>query len=679
MALAKQVAADVRAGLAPREALLDFRELVIHPDFKAYLERLDPSLLRFLNLARKGLVSSTPLPHTPKGKHYTLFLPPLPGEAQLRVAYEVGLAGFLENLESKGYAVLDRGKIWVKIYDPEGPDLEDLGKKLQRIWEDYLSRALSSEALLSNLGALIVSVKRLGLSLSDSQKSGSGISLPDVPVSSEGTAFFLLAWCFEEGLVSESDLDQLSGQEKALVKGLAERLRLGASSSRFLLGRNNATSIKKKAKKLIERVTERNFDPWPRCVLSPDVFSLLLRKPGDAEGEICYGCGHILPRSGRSLRAYTVSKMVFSKPTNRRQSDYDGTDNKAKVCDLCATLSLFSPLKRVSGSVFVRLGGALVEEEAKAFARMVALGSLNVAAGHYIQLYSPTVRSGNKRVPLAQAVGRLIYALAYIGREVNPNVLRRLTVEVLEDGQSIPLPAPALWLSHLYQWGFGGKGARPIVTDLRERGEVNRDLAEALRYALAGLPWHGEYVLARRYGRVEDPVFLEAGRREYAALLAEGGEGMGKLAERFRDVAGLTGLLYAWADYIEQKAREKGLYPRREITKLLENLESPYFATYVASHTLSATQASLYRNPQQLFLYEEALRLLQEAGVLPREEEGRLLVSQDELWKAYAYLAEKYGSGDGGVAGKSWKDFIYEVRLALASRFPEYIRAEREG
>lgn len=154
---------------------------------------------------------------------------------------------------------------------------------------------------------------------------------------------------------------------------------------------------------------------------------------------------------------------------------------------------------------------------------------------------------------------------------------------------------------------------------------------------------------------------------------------MGKLAERFRDVAGLAGILYAWAYYVKQEASKKGLDPKREITKLLENLESPYFASYVASYALNAIQASLYRNPQQAFLYEEALRLLQEAGVPPREEEGRLLVSQDELWKAYSYLAEKYGNGDGEAAGKSWKDFIYEVRLALASRFPEYIRAEREG
>jgi hypothetical protein len=515
MALAKQVAADVRAGLAPREALLDFRELVIHPDFKAYLERLDPRLLRFLSLARKGLVSSPPSSHTPKGECYTLFLPPLPGEAQLRVAYEVALAGFLEQFELNGCAVLERGKTLVRVYDPEGLSRAEFEKKLQRMWEDYLSQALSSEALLSNLGALIVSVKRLGLSLSDSQRSGkrsgrrsgSGISLPDVPVPNEGTAFFLLAWCFEEGLVSESDLDQLSRQEKALVKGLAERLRLAAGSSRFLLGRNYAASIRRKAKELVDRVTKRNFDPWPRCVLSTDVSSLFPRKAGDARGEICYGCGYVLPRSGRSQRAYTVSKIIFSKPTTRRQSDYDGTENKASVCDLCATLSLLSPLKRFPGSVLIRLGGALAEEEAKAFVRMVTLGSLNVAAGHYIQLHSPTVRSGDERVPLAQAVGRLVYALAYIGREVNPNVLLRLTVEVLEDGRSIPLPAPALWLSHLYQLGFRA--------ELIETGEerANRDLAEALRYALAGLPWHGEYVLVRRYGRVEDPVFLEAGRR----------------------------------------------------------------------------------------------------------------------------------------------------------------------
>lgn len=266
---------------------------------------------------------------------------------------------------------------------------------------------------------------------------------------------------------------------------------------------------------------------------------------------------------------YGVSKLIFASSSQRLQSGYH--QEEPEVCGTCAILGLASPLKFGEGAVIVRVRAPLASlEEAKAFTRMVVLGSLDVAVGPYIQLNSPSVRAGGERRPLAQVVGRVIYTLAYVGREMNPRVLQKLDLEVLEGGQSIPLPKAALWLSHLYQVGFGAR--------MDEGGEANRGLAEALRYALAGLPWHGEYVLARRYGRVVDPIRLEAGRRDYAELLT-GGESMVKLTERFKDVAGLTGLLYAWADYI----KAKGQNPKREIAKFLENLKSPYFASYVAS------------------------------------------------------------------------------------------------
>ncbi len=756
LVLAKQVAADVRVGLAPREALLDFKALAIHPDFSAYLERLDPGLLRFLNLARKGLISSTPLPHTPKGKRHTLFLPPLPGEAQLRVAYEVVLEAFLEHLEAQGLAVLERGEGVVVLYVPRALELEEE-------WRRFLNQYLGLEGFFSSLGLLLES----------SRLAPRGFSVPKTPLVTEGMRLFLAGWylasleAVKERLKwREREIEAKLGAEDPKERKEAETLqrkqeeefkkyggKLRQALEALLKEQEKVKTARTKLEKRIERARHKDraklekrlanlrpplgpglealvrdalqkpgdVEPFglldrvlethplgkglrgvaarfgqtargqlatavgnkfarvyvellrlldvslPEAQLPPlfrpDPFGLEARAPGD-KAEACYGCGQPMEEG------YKASKLIFASPSQRLQSGYG--QEEPKVCAACAVVGLASPLKVGEGNVLVRVRAPLTHlEEAKAFARMVALGSLNVAAGPYIQLNSPLVQSGGKRVPLAQAVGRLVYALAYIGCEVDPNVLRRLTLELLEGGQSIRLPAPALWLSHLYQLGFGSR--------LSERGEANRDLAEALRYALAGLPWHGEYVLARRYGRVVDPVFLEAGRRDYAALLAEGGEGMGKLAERFRDVAGLAGILYAWAYYVKQEASKKGLDPKREITKLLENLESPYFASYVASYALNAIQASLYRNPQQAFLYEEALRLLQEAGVPPREEEGRLLVSQDELWKAYSYLAEKYGNGDGEAAGKSWKDFIYEVRLALASRFPEYIRAEREG
>lgn len=525
---------------------------------------------------------------------------------------------------------------------------------MKKEWKDFLESYLSLEGLFSSLGLLLES----------GRLAPRGFSVPKVPLATEGMRLFLGGWylaSLDDKLGKKLVDEGLEKAEKELRETLKNRplgneiiktaARFGKTAKNQL--NTNRPDIRRKLVDALHHILEEPLVPIP-----PPLFKkppiLKARPPGD-RAKVCYGCGQPIEKG------YGVSKMIFASPSQRLQSGYG--QEEPEVCGTCAVLGLVSPLKFGEGAVLVRVRAPRASlEEAKAFTRMVVLGSLNVAAGPYILLNSPSVRAGDKRRPLAQVVGRVIYALAHIGQEVNPRVLQKLDWEVLEGEQAIPLPKAALWLSHLYQVGF-----RARIVD--EGGEANRDLAEALRYALDGLPWHGEYVLARRYGRVADPIRLEAGRRDYAELLA-GGRSMGKLAERFKDVASLTGLLYAWADYIRGHLEKKGKNPRREIAKFLENLESPYLASYVASHTLDATQATLYRAPQHHFLYEEALRLLREAGVKPNEKEEKLFVSQDDLAKAYTHLAQKYEG--------EWKKFIYEVRLALASCFPEYIRAEKE-
>lgn len=147
------------------------------------------------------------------------------------------------------------------------------------------------------------------------------------------------------------------------------------------------------------------------------------------------------------------------------------------------------------------------------------------------------------------------------------------------------------------------------------------------------------------------------------------------LSQRFRDVAGLTGLLSAWVGYVEGQVGRNTQEAKRAVVKLLDNLERPGDFLYVAAYHLDSTQARLYE-AGGAFFYQEAKRLLQEAGARAQEAEegsGRFLnVSQDDLHRVYAHLAARY-------PGKAWEGFIYEVRLSLASRFPQYIRMEKEG
>jgi len=134
------------------------------------------------------------------------------------------------------------------------------------------------------------------------------------------------------------------------------------------------------------------------------------------------------------------------------------------------------------------------------------------------------------------------------------------------------------------------------------------------------------------------------------------------IAERFRDVAGLTGLVYALAQEATEEAAKRGLDPGEALAEVVEGLGHPSSVLYALSSS-GATEGVLSRE-QGAFLYEEAQRLLTEAGATPREEGGELRVSQDELLRAYAYLAGKHE--------EDWEGFILEAKAALASRFPEY-------
>jgi len=725
-AKAKRLAADVRFGDVPGEALSAYRGALVDPEFRAFLERIEPRLLRYLRLVPEG----SPSPYEPRGKDQILFLHPLPGESQMRAAYEVAMEGFLERLEAQGYPVVERGVGWVKVYvSPKAPPLD-----LEGAWRAHVEEAFSLEGLSAKLLPLLNSVRL----------AGRGISAPKVPVPALGTRDFLAAWYlanllsvkerlkrrqdqekelrkYEEELqkkwkeltrdlkklaqqrsrleeqlqrVKPKDRSRLEAKLKALepplvcwaLRGLARARgnlhalwawldpespkappairRLGPFLPRFnsTARQQLNTAVGNKFTKILEELFRLLSLTSPEVEIPPLVserpFALPTRAPGD-KAEVCYGCGR--PLGQGKLKA---SKLVFASPSQRLQS---GTGQEEPwICPVCAALALACPIKPGEGSVLIRIGNYESPEAAKHFARLWVMGTLHVAAGRYLLLNSPRL----EKKPLAQALGRVVYALQALGQEVNPKVLERFPFYLLEGAQEVPLPPRALWLSHVLQKAFG---ARP-----GEEGKLNRHLGEALRYALKDLPWHALYTLARRYGKVADRTLLEEGLRRYALLLEHTKREVEMkeidLAQRFRDVAGLTGLLSAWVGYVEDKVGRNSKEAKREVVKLLDNLGRPGDFLYVAAYTLDSTKARLYE-PGGSFFYQEAKRLLQEAGAAVQEGSDNhgpfLEVSQDDLYRVYAGLAARY-------PGKEWERFIYEVRLSLASRFPQYIRMGKE-
>lgn len=169
---AKQLVVDAYYG-KDESLLAHVKHLLEDEEFLAFLRRFQPIYIR------KARLQTTPKgsPSDPKGERIRLHLPPMPGEAQLRAAYEIAIEGFLDHLEGKGYPVLVRGEGWVEVYQPQA---RDLSARLKEEWQDYLNKAFGFEGLSRSLLPLLNSVKL----------APQGFSIAKVPVASPGVRDF---------------------------------------------------------------------------------------------------------------------------------------------------------------------------------------------------------------------------------------------------------------------------------------------------------------------------------------------------------------------------------------------------------------------------------------------------------------------------------------------------------
>ncbi len=188
--------------------------MLADPEFGAFLERIEPRLIRYLRVAPGDSQALSP-----KGKDLLLYLHPLPGERQMRAAYEVALEGFLDHLEAQGYPVVERGTGWVKVYvSPKAPPLD-----LEGSWKAYIEAAFSLEGLSARLLPLLNSVRL----------AGQGISAPKVPVPTLEARDFLAAW-YLANLLSVKERLAWRDQEIRRLEEEVSRLPEGAERSRKL-------------------------------------------------------------------------------------------------------------------------------------------------------------------------------------------------------------------------------------------------------------------------------------------------------------------------------------------------------------------------------------------------------------------------------------------------------------
>ena len=153
---------------------------------------------------------------------------------------------------------------------------------------------------------------------------------------------------------------------------------------------------------------------------------------------------------------------------------------------------------------------------------------------------------------------------------------------------------------------------------------------------------------------------------------------MSKQADFYRDIAALTGLTYAYCDYLRGELRKKEntgkVQPgtvQREVKKLIEKVVNPSFFNYEASGPLPGTRATMYCSDDNYFCYAQAKRLLQDTLKLDvsnredRTDKGQesLAIFFDDILNAYAALSQKYDNK------AQQRKLSYQLKLNLHAKF----------
>jgi len=428
--------------------------------------------------------------------------------------------------------------------------------------------------------------------------------------------------------------------------------------------------------RLLEMKPEQ-FDPLPDPLLREQPIFPGLRSPGDDSKEFCYSCGVTLdPKKAR----WQVLRFMFERPSQRRQSS--SGEGRPYICSSCSALAFASPLKVTEESIILRLdpanGSVTSELRIKDYLRMLTNKEMHLSSGRYLVLASDRTGGGDLA---SQKLGQVQYALAKVASIFPSEVLTDFKFSLIIQGNQSPLLSRQL----LFIKGLMDCYRQSIVISGKD---INMVLGDAVRHVQQDLPFLADYILTKNSSFSSD-LKLEQIRRLYWKTLQQDlyqqGDSMDsdnqlpKRAKLYRDVAALTGLTYAFAQFLESTA--KGLMKQedaeREVSKLIEKVDDAiafgYYAT-LGDEKKTSVQARLYHNPDCDFIYSQTKALLVILGITDREskdDKGKLYLQfyADDVSRTYQHFAtEDYAQE------KDWKELTYNLKLSLYTRFPELVR-----
>lgn len=410
-------------------------------------------------------------------------------------------------------------------------------------------------------------------------------------------------------------------------------------------------------------------------LLEPVSMLPFVRNAGDSNNKICYGCGSAIPKGAPAFQA---NSFIFASPSQRLQSG--GSQTQPNICGICAALSFTSPIKLGEGRLVLRLHRRERKHEYMLDdqLRMLALGDFNIVAGRYALLQANET-IGNKAI--IDQLGGVQYAIYKIATLFLPEVFEVYEPEIIIGEAKVAIKSRHVaWMQRLNQsfnlqrrWEDKGQFAafgRAI------RHLQHDDVLFAIYELLAG-GLHGKGSLDRIRA-----IQLETVRSEQVRWLEM--DNQAKKAEFYRDVAGMTGLLYAFCAFTLSTLKTKGESDKKirtEVRKLIERTNDPYQFDYTAADNTKAEFATLYRSQDMHFSYDEMKRLLDWLGIdvtqretVDEKGQAQIKLNFDDVVKAYTQLFEaKYSKS------KEQREFLYALKLSLHARFPELMERKEEN
>lgn len=420
-----------------------------------------------------------------------------------------------------------------------------------------------------------------------------------------------------------------------------------------------------------------NREPLPLPLLTEEPIFSTIRAPGDDSREFCYSCGVAI--DSKKAR-WQVLRFMFERPSQRRQSS--AGEGRPHICASCAALAFASPLKVTDESIILKLkpkdNSSTSDFKLKDYLRMLTNKEMYLSSGRYVVLVSERTGSGDLA---SQKLGQVQYALAKVASIFPMEVLGDFKYWLVIQGNSVSLESRHL----IFIKGLMNCYRQAIVMSGKE---INMNLGDAVRYIQQDLPFLAEYSLVRNSSFSSDLKLEQVHELYWIAFqqdLHQQGDSMDsdnqlpKRARLYRDVAALTGLTYAFAQFLESTA--KGLMKQedaeREVSKLIEKVDDAiafcYYAT-LGDEKKTSVQARLYHNPDCDFIYSQTKALLADLGIADREskdDKGKLYLQfyADDISRAYQHFATKDYAQE-----KDWKELTYNLKLSLYTRFPELVR-----